>query len=38
VLDVVAVDASLDGARRQAYEAAAMITWDGMQYRTDIAR
>ena len=37
VLDVSAVAASLTEARERAYEAAARITWRGMQYRRDIA-
>ena len=37
VLDVTAWGATVAAARRRAYEAAAAITWPGMQYRRDIA-
>ena len=37
VLGVTALGADLAGARDRAYEAAACITWPGMQRRTDIA-
>jgi phosphoribosylamine--glycine ligase len=37
VLDLVAIAPNLAAARQRAYEAAAMVTWPGVQYRTDIA-
>ncbi len=37
VLDVTAVGATVADARARAYEAAARISWPGMQCRTDIA-
>lgn len=37
VLDVTATAASLAGARARAYEAASLISWPGMHYRSDIA-
>jgi phosphoribosylamine--glycine ligase len=37
VLDVTAVGSTVADARARAYEAAARITWPGVQYRTDIA-
>jgi len=37
VLGVTARDATLEGAVRRAYEAVANISFDGMQYRKDIA-
>jgi phosphoribosylamine---glycine ligase len=37
VLDVTAVAPTLAEARARAYEAAARISWPGMQYRRDIA-
>ncbi len=37
VLNVTALGATLDAARERAYEAAAMIEFDGKQMRTDIA-
>ena len=37
VLDVVATGATIDAARTRAYAAAALVSWPGMQYRTDIA-
>jgi phosphoribosylamine-glycine ligase len=37
VLNVSALAPSLAPARRYAYEAAARISWPGMQYRRDIA-
>jgi phosphoribosylamine--glycine ligase len=37
VLDVTAVAPTLAEARDRAYEAAAQITWPGVQYRRDIA-
>ncbi len=37
VLGVTARDATLEGAVRRAYEAAGKISFDGMQYRKDIA-
>jgi len=37
VLDVTACGATVADARRRAYEAAAAITWPGIQYRRDIA-
>lgn len=37
VLSVVALGDDLAGARARAYEAAGLISWDGAQYRTDIA-
>jgi phosphoribosylamine--glycine ligase len=37
VLNVTGVGASPDDARRRAYDAAARISFDGMQMRTDIA-
>jgi len=37
VLAVTAVASDLAGARARAYEAAGLISWPGMQYRTDIA-
>ena len=37
VLDVTAVAPTLADARARAYEAAARISWPGMQYRRDIA-
>jgi len=37
VLGVTAKAATLAAARERAYEAAAKITWDGKQYRSDIA-
>ena len=38
VLDVTGIGASLDDARRRAYQGASAISWPGMQMRTDIAR
>ena len=38
VLDVVAVGPTLAEARRRAYEGAGRVSWDGVQYRRDIAR
>ena len=38
VLSVTAVGPSVAEARERAYEAAARISWPGMQYRRDIAR
>lgn len=37
VLNVVGIGDTIDMARDRAYEAAAKITWPGMQYRRDIA-
>lgn len=37
VLNVVGVGSTVAEARRGAYEAAAQITWNGKQYRNDIA-
>jgi phosphoribosylamine---glycine ligase len=37
VLDVTAVGPTISEARRRAYDAAAAITWSGVQYRHDIA-
>ncbi len=37
VLAVTAVASDIAGARARAYEAAGLISWPGMQYRTDIA-
>ncbi len=37
VLNVVGTGASLEEARRRAYDAAGRIEWPGMQYRRDIA-
>jgi phosphoribosylamine--glycine ligase len=37
VLDVTALAPTLAEARARAYEAAAQITWPGVQYRHDIA-
>ncbi len=37
VLDVTALGSTIGEARRRAYDAAALITWPGMQYRRDIA-
>jgi len=37
VLDVTAWGATVAAARRRAYEAAAAISWPGIQYRRDIA-
>jgi phosphoribosylamine--glycine ligase len=37
VLDVTATGPTIADARRRAYEAAARITWPGVQHRTDIA-
>lgn len=37
VLDLVAVAPTLAEAREQVYQAAAMVSWPGVQYRTDIA-
>ncbi|MFI5048168.1 MAG: phosphoribosylglycinamide synthetase C domain-containing protein, partial [Acidimicrobiia bacterium] len=37
VLDVTAIGPSIAEARARAYEAAALITWRGVQYRHDIA-
>ena len=37
VLNVTALGATLAEARTRAYEAAALISWPGMQYRRDIA-
>ena len=36
VLDVVAKGATIDEARAKAYAAVRNISWEGMQYRTDI--
>ena len=36
VLNVVAMDADIDGAVKKAYEAVSGISFDGMQYRKDI--
>ena len=36
VLDVVAKGATVDEARKKAYAAVKNISWEGMQYRTDI--
>nr|WP_272902355.1 phosphoribosylamine--glycine ligase [Brevibacterium daeguense] len=38
VLSVVATGPSLADARDRAYEAVSLISWDGEQHRTDIAR
>ena len=38
VLNVTAVGPTVAAARDRAYEAAALISWPGMQYRRDIAR
>jgi len=38
VLNVTAVGPTVTAARDRAYEAAALISWPGMQYRRDIAR
>jgi phosphoribosylamine--glycine ligase len=38
VVDVTAVAPTIAEARRRAYEAAARISWPGMQFRTDIAQ
>jgi phosphoribosylamine--glycine ligase len=37
VLNVTALDSTLDEARMRAYRAAGMISFDGMQMRTDVA-
>jgi phosphoribosylamine--glycine ligase len=37
VLSVTAVGPTVAAARDRAYEAAARISWPGMQYRRDIA-
>jgi phosphoribosylamine--glycine ligase len=37
VLSVVALGEDLAAARKRAYEAASRISWEGVQYRTDIA-
>jgi len=37
VLDVTATGATIEGARRRAYEAVHHIGWRGMHYRSDIA-
>jgi phosphoribosylamine--glycine ligase len=37
VLGVTGVAPTLSAARDRAYEACALISWPGMQYRTDIA-
>jgi phosphoribosylamine-glycine ligase len=37
VLDVVATAPTIGRARAKAYEAAALVSWPGMQYRSDIA-
>ena len=37
VLDVVALGPTIGAARQKAYDAAATITWPGVQYRRDIA-
>jgi phosphoribosylamine--glycine ligase len=37
VVDVTAVAPTIAEARRRAYEAAARISWPGIQFRTDIA-
>jgi phosphoribosylamine-glycine ligase len=37
VLDVTGMGPDLSVARTRAYEAAGLITWDGMQLRGDIA-
>jgi phosphoribosylamine--glycine ligase len=37
VLDVVATAPTIAAARARAYEAAAHISWPGVQYRRDIA-
>jgi phosphoribosylamine---glycine ligase len=37
VLDVTAVGRTISEARQRAYDAAAAITWSGVQYRNDIA-
>jgi phosphoribosylamine--glycine ligase len=37
VLDVTATGPDLVVARTRAYEAAGLISWDGMQFRRDIA-
>jgi phosphoribosylamine---glycine ligase len=37
VLDVTATGATIDEARRRAYEAVHHIGWRGMHYRSDIA-
>jgi phosphoribosylamine--glycine ligase len=38
ILGVTALGATLDGARDRAYEAAALISFAGVRFRTDIAR
>jgi phosphoribosylamine---glycine ligase len=38
VLGVTATAASLEGALARSYEAAGLISWDGMHYRRDIGR
>jgi len=37
VLTVTGQGSTVGEARRRAYEAVSMISWPGMQYRTDIA-
>ena len=37
VLDVTAEGATIDDARRRAYQAVSLIHWPGVQYRSDIA-
>ncbi len=37
VLDVVATGPNIDAARSRAYEAAGLLSWPGLQYRSDIA-
>ena len=37
VLDVVATGPTIGAARTRAYEAAALVSWPGIQYRSDIA-
>jgi phosphoribosylamine--glycine ligase len=37
VLAVSALGSSVEGARARAYEACSRISFEGMQYRTDIA-
>lgn len=36
VLNVVGTGESVEGARRRAYEAVSMLSWNGMQFRPDI--
>jgi len=37
VLDLVGIGASVSEAREKAYEAVELVSWPGMQFRTDIA-